>query len=98
MYFVVPQSYLGLFRLDICAAFDMHILVQDRSMKLSVNLSRILTTNRPALLVFPFVALCRERAAEIKKLLAPLDKYALSQSSATLCGTQLVPCMVLSRT
>eukprot|EP00884_Botryococcus_braunii_P013506 jgi/Botrbrau1/22156/Bobra.0206s0079.1 len=35
---------------------------------------RILTTNRPALLVFPFVALCRERAAEIQKLLEPLDK------------------------
>ena len=37
-------------------------------------LRRIAATNRPAMLVLPFVALCAEKSASLARLLAPLGK------------------------
>ena len=40
-------------------------------------LRRLHATRRPALYVLPYVALCSERVAKLKKYMAPLGRYLL---------------------
>ena len=65
-------------------------------------LRRIAATNRPAMLVLPFVALCAEKSASLSRLLAPLGKevrefYGGNHSHAAVGmvrgrGCWLLPC------
>jgi DNA polymerase theta len=41
-------------------------------------LRRVLTTGKPAMLVLPFVALCAEKAAQLERLLAPMNRTVKS--------------------
>ena len=55
-------------------------------------LRRALVTGRPAMLVLPFVSLCAEKAAHMRRLLAPLgrevlDFYGSAHADANLAAT-----------
>ncbi len=41
-------------------------------------LRRVLSTGKPAMLVLPFVALCSEKAAQLERLLAPMNRTVKS--------------------